>query len=155
VELGVVRLTERLLANDPPTPEQITRAREWIRRETLQVQTILGDLRGATLIGTAGSITTLAAMAQKLSAYEPIRIHNYRLGLDTVEELERDILSRTKAQRRNLPGLEAGREEVIAAGAIILREVMVTLGFQQVLVSDFGLREGVLLHLAQHLRSGR
>jgi exopolyphosphatase/guanosine-5'-triphosphate,3'-diphosphate pyrophosphatase len=153
IELGVVRLTERLLAGDPPTSEQIRVARELIRKETEQVLAALGQVRGATLVGTAGSITTLAAMAQQLPAYEPHRIHNHRLGLDTIHELEREILSRTKAQRRGMPGLEAGREEVVAAGALILHEVMATLGFDEVLVSDFGLREGVLLDLAERLRS--
>ncbi|MGH7262154.1 MAG: hypothetical protein ACREI9_16045, partial [Nitrospiraceae bacterium] len=80
IEIGVVRLTERLLTQDPPTADEIQAARELIQKETEQVLAILGDLAGVTLVGTAGSITTLAAMAQKLPAYEPARIHNYRLG---------------------------------------------------------------------------
>jgi exopolyphosphatase/guanosine-5'-triphosphate,3'-diphosphate pyrophosphatase len=97
-------------------------------------------------------VTTLAAMAQKLSTYEPMRIHNCRLSLDTIRGLEQEVLSRTKAQRREMPGLEAGREEVIVAGTMILRTIMETLGFTEVLVSDLGLREGVLLDLAERLR---
>ena len=87
-------------------------------------------------------------MAQKLPAYEPSRIHNCRLELDTIRELEQLLLSRKKSDRVGLPGLEKGREEVIAAGAIIIRTVMETLGMSSVLVSDLGLREGVLIELA-------
>ncbi|OGW65328.1 MAG: hypothetical protein A3H49_12640 [Nitrospirae bacterium RIFCSPLOWO2_02_FULL_62_14] len=148
IEIGVVRLTERLLTQDPPAPDQIRAARELIMKETEQIKPVLGTLAGTTLVGTAGSITTLAAMAQKLSTYEPLRIHNYRLSLDTIRALEREILGRTKAQRREMPGLEAGREEVIVAGVLILRGVMETLGFTEGLVSDLGLREGILLDLA-------
>ncbi|MGH7261219.1 MAG: hypothetical protein ACREI9_11125, partial [Nitrospiraceae bacterium] len=84
--------------------------------------------------------------------YEPARIHNYRLGLETIRGLERELLGRTKAQRLGMPGLEAGREDVVVAGTLILRGVMETLGFTEGLVSDVGLREGVLLDLAQRLR---
>ena len=114
---------------------------------------MLGELDGTTLVGTAGSITTLAAMAQKLSTYEPVRIHNYRLRLDTIRELEREVLSKTIAQRRKMPGLEAGREDVVVAGTLILRCAMEMLGFFEGLVSDVGLREGILLDLAERLQS--
>jgi exopolyphosphatase/guanosine-5'-triphosphate,3'-diphosphate pyrophosphatase len=91
-------------------------------------------------------------MAQKLPIYEPARIHNYRLQLDTIQELEQTLLSRKEADRVGLPGLEKGREEVIAAGAIIIRTVMETLAQQTCLVSDLGLREGVLIDLAKRTR---
>ena len=87
-------------------------------------------------------------MAQRLPAYEPSRIHNYRLTLDTIADLEQQLLTRTKAERVGMPGLEKNREDVIAAGAIILRTVMETLGERVCLVSDLGLREGVVIHLA-------
>ena len=91
-------------------------------------------------------------MAQQLPTYEPARIHNYLLKLETVKQLEQQLLSRSKAQRQGLPGLERGREEVIAAGAIILRTVMEILQQTECLVSDLGLREGVLIHLARVVR---
>ena len=91
-------------------------------------------------------------MAQKLPSYDPARIHNYQLQLSTIQTLEKTLFSRNKADRVGLPGLEKGREEVIAAGAIIIRIVMETLGVSAVLVSDLGLREGVLLDLAIRTR---
>ena len=147
IDIGVVRLCERLLHHDPPTDEEIRQAREWIARETKAAVADMGNYQTATFVGTAGTITSLAAMAQKLPAYEPARIHNYMLKLDTIQELEQTLLSRKKADRVGLPGLEKGREEVIAAGAIIIRTIMERLGEKECLVSDLGLREGVLIDL--------
>jgi exopolyphosphatase/guanosine-5'-triphosphate,3'-diphosphate pyrophosphatase len=148
IDIGVVRLSERLLHHDPPTSEEIRQAREWIRSETKKALSWLPRAAGAAFVGTAGTITSLAAMAQQLRTYEPARIHNYRLTLDMIADLEQQLLSRTQAARVGMPGLEKNREDVIAAGAIILRTVMETLGERECLVSDLGLREGVLIDLA-------
>jgi exopolyphosphatase/guanosine-5'-triphosphate,3'-diphosphate pyrophosphatase len=152
IDIGVVRLCERLLRHDPPTDDEARQAREWVARETKAAVADMGHYQMATFVGTEGTITSLAAMAQKLSTYEPARIHNYHLQLTTIQELEQTLLSRKKADRVGLPGLEKGREEVIAAGAIIIRTVMETLGASSVLVSDLGLREGVLIALATRTR---
>ncbi len=154
IDIGVVRLCERLLQHDPPTTEEALQACEWIRRETNTAVAGMGDYRQATFVGTAGTITALAAMAQKLSTYEPSRIHNYILRLETIRELAHVLLSRTKIERVGLPGLEKNREEVIAAGAIIIRTIMETLGQTECLVSDLGLREGVLIDVGMKLNSG-
>ncbi len=148
IDIGVVRLCERLLHHDPLTDEEIRQAREWVTKETKAAVAGMCNYQAATFVGTAGTVTSLAAMAQKLPTYEPARIHNYILQLDTIQELEQTLLSRKKTDRVGLPGLEKGREEVIAAGAIIIRTVMETLEMPSVVVSDLGLREGVLINLA-------
>ncbi|MBM4122702.1 MAG: Ppx/GppA family phosphatase [Nitrospira sp.] len=153
VELGVVRLTERCLAHDPPTVQELVEARSLVKRSAQTVRTALDDLAGVTFVGTAGTITTLAAMAQKLPVYVGSRIHNYRLSLEDTRRLEAEVLACTKAQRTKLLGLELGREDVIVAGTIILREVMEVMGFAVCLVSDLGLREGIVLDLAARLRN--
>jgi len=145
IDIGVVRLCERLLHHDPPTNDEVREAREWVVRETNAAVVDMGNYQTATFVGAAGTITSLAAIAQKLTTYEPARIHNYQLQLTTIQELEQTLLSRKKADRAGLPGLEKGREEVIAAGAIIIRTIMETLGLSAVLVSDLGLREGVVI----------
>jgi len=152
IDIGVVRLCERLLRHDPPTDEEVRQSREWVARETKAAVVGMGDYRQAIFVGTAGTITSLAAIAQKLPTYEPSRIHNYVLELETIRELEHTLLSRTKAERVGLSGLERNREEVIVAGAIIIRTVMETLGQQECLVSDLGLREGVLIDLELRLK---
>jgi exopolyphosphatase / guanosine-5'-triphosphate,3'-diphosphate pyrophosphatase len=148
IDIGVVRLCERLLRHDPPTDGEVQQARAWVAREAKATVADMSNYQIATFVGTAGTITSLAAMAQKLPSYEPARIHNYTLNLGTIRDLEQTLLCRKKVDRVGLPGLEKGREEVIAAGAIIIRTIMETLGFSVVLVSDFGLREGVLIELA-------
>jgi len=156
VDIGVVRLCERLLQHDPPTDDEVRQAREWVARDTKAAVTDMGDfLQTATFVGTAGTITTLAAMAQKLPSYEPARIQNYLLRLGTIRDLEHTILTSKKADLVGLPGLEKGREDVIAAGAIIIRTVMETLGLSDCLVSDLGLREGVVIDLAMRFGGGQ
>lgn len=147
IDIGVVRLCERVLRHDPPSSDEVKQAREWVAHDTKTAVVDMGDYRQATFIGTAGTITSLAAMAQQLSTYESARIHNYRLKLETIRELEQTLLSKTKVERVGLPGLENNREEVIAAGAIIIRTIMETLGQETCRVSDLGLREGVLINL--------
>ena len=92
IDIGVVRLCERLLRHDPPTEEEIRQAREWVARETRSAVVGMGNYQTATFVGTAGTITSLAAMAQKLPTYEPARIHNYRLQLHTIQALEQTLL---------------------------------------------------------------
>lgn len=152
IDIGVVRLCERLLLHDPPTNGEVRKAREWVARETKAAVVGMGNYQTATFVGTAGTITSLAAMALKLPVYEPARIHHYMLKLDTIRELGQTLLGRNKAARVGLPGLEKGREEFIAAGAIIIRTVMETLEVSAALVSDLGLREGVLIDLATRTR---
>mgnify|MGYP001791952008 CR=1 FL=1 len=152
IDIGVVRLCERLLQHDPPTNEEIRQAREWVTKETKAAVAGMGNYQTATFVGTAGTVTSLAAMAQQLPTYEPVRIHDYVLHLDTFQDLEQTLLSHKKTDRVGLPGLENGREEVIAAGAIIIRTIMETLGMSTVLVSDLGLREGVLIDLVRRIR---
>ncbi|MGH7183482.1 MAG: exopolyphosphatase [Nitrospiraceae bacterium] len=152
IDIGVVRLCERLLHHDPPTGEEIRQAREWVARETKAAIAGMGNYQATTFVGTAGTITSLAAMAQELPSYEPARIHNYELQISAIQDIEHTLLTRKKADRTGLPGLEKGREEVIAAGAIIIRTVMETLEVSSVLVSDLGLREGVLIELAKRPR---
>jgi exopolyphosphatase/guanosine-5'-triphosphate,3'-diphosphate pyrophosphatase len=154
IDIGVVRLCDRHLHHDPPTGDEVGRAREWVAREIHAAVAELGQYQAATFVGTAGTITSLAAMAQKLPAYEPARIHNYRLQLATIKELEEILLSRKKADRIGLPGLEKNREEVIVAGAIIIRTIMETLGEKECLVSDLGLRDGVLIDLGARIENG-
>lgn len=149
VNEGVVRLTEACLRRDPPTPDDVAAARIRIRTHLNGVQDRLGSVAGYQLVGTAGTITTLAAMDQQLETYHPERIHQYSLSRDAVRRLLGDLTARTHAQRRALPGLEPGREDLIVAGALILLECMERFGFAECLVSEYGLREGMLLNHAE------
>ncbi len=151
IDLGVVHLTEDLLAHDPPAVDEVNMVRDRVRTRAGQVKDALGNLDGVTLVGTAGSVTTLAAMAQRLVVYDPARVHNYELGLSTIRGFEEEFLSRSAAELRGLQGLEGGWEDVITAGTLVLGGIMETLGFTTCLVSDYGLREGIVIALAKQL----
>ncbi len=152
IDIGAVRLAERVLKSDPPSASEIHEAERLIYSLTQQALATLGDTSGLTFVGTAGTITSLAAIAQGLTTYVPERIHNYILTLETVKRIEQTIVPRKKSERTGIPGLEPGREEVIAAGTLILRCIMEELRQGQCLVSEYGLREGVLVNLARQFK---
>ena len=152
IDMGVVRLTERVLQSDPPGATEIQQAETLIRDLTRGARRELGDLTDLMFVGTAGTITSLAAVAQELPTYDPARIQNYVLELPVIRRIERDVFRKTQSQRVGMPGLETGREGVIAAGVLILRCVMEELNAAQCVVSEYGLREGVLVHLARSCR---
>ena len=149
IDMGVVRLSERVLKSDPPSASEIREAENMIQALTRGVLREMGDVTDLTLVGTAGTVTSLAAVAQQLPTYDPVRIQKYELTLPVVRSVERDVFSKKKADRVGLPGLETGREEVIAAGTLILRCVMEELKAQRCLTSEYGLREGTLVNLLQ------
>lgn len=82
IDIGVVRLSERMLPSDPPASEELRQARDWIRTETEAAVVGMPLPVGLTFVGTAGTITALAAMDQQLAVYDAARIHNYLLTLD-------------------------------------------------------------------------
>jgi len=149
-DLGVVRLTEQYLAIPPVATEGIKALMQFIQERLEKVSRTLsmtppGGLRPAQLVGTAGTITTLAAIDQGLKVYDPQRIHLHRLSLETVERIYGELAAKTPKERLSIPGIEKGREDLILPGSLILLLTMRTLGFHEVIVSEYGLREGLLV----------
>ncbi len=144
--LGVVRLTEQLLKSDPVLDTEVSEAEQYIRTRVQDMKETLDNLVPTTLIGTAGTITTLAALDQALDTYDPQKVHQSHLQLSTIEQIGKTVRSNTIAKRRTMVGLEAGRADVILAGILILQVTMEELGFSSLRVSEYGLREGILLH---------
>ena len=151
LDLGVVRLLERVFHHDPPTPQDLHNAESVIDAQLANMKQMFGPLPDIPLVGTAGTVTTLAAMAQQLKQYDHGRVHNYELTLATITRLEKDLVSKTGSERLKMSGLEPGREFVIMPGTVILRRIMETLNQSACLVSDYGLREGILVDLAEKL----
>jgi exopolyphosphatase/guanosine-5'-triphosphate,3'-diphosphate pyrophosphatase len=140
--IGSVRLTERLLHHDPPTDEEHASLIAAIDAELLKAPAP----RGA-LVGIAGTVTTLAAMAQSLAVYDGARVHGARLSRADIDGLAA-MLGRTPvADRRRTPGLDPKRADVIFAGAVILQRVMERAAVDSVLVSDRGIRWGLAYEL--------
>lgn len=141
--LGVVHLTEKYLRSDPPTAEELRQLRSAIGQV---IKPIVYDFPPrCRFVGTAGSVTTLAAIDQSLTEYDPEKINGYPLSRASVERIFKEIASMTLERRRKIAGLEKGREDLLVAGALILLTVMELSGYDPVYVSDYGMREGILL----------
>lgn len=145
VRLGVVTLTERYLKCDPPRSWEMLKLEGAIAEQFDDLRERLGEVRGRLCAGTAGTVTTLAAIDMGLREYDARRVNGYRLYRRRLTELYRWLARMTVESRRRVPGLEPGRADVIVAGAAILLQAMEALGFSELKVSDAGLREGVLL----------
>ncbi len=149
--LGAVYLTERFIRHDPPSGGELKLLRRSVREELERQNTLLCPAPGCVLTGTAGTITTLAAMDQKLAVYDPVRINCSTLARTAIDSMVRTLGKSTLKERRGFPGLEHGREDIILAGAIVTQEIMERYGFTELLVSDWGLREGIVFDLYEKL----
>jgi exopolyphosphatase/guanosine-5'-triphosphate,3'-diphosphate pyrophosphatase len=149
-DIGSVRLTERFVHNDPVQPDEVARIRQ--QAEAVLLSTWPADRLAPvrTLIGTAGTITTLAAMALALGDYDPRRVDNFLLARQKLGKIGAELQRRTIAGRKLMPGLSPARADVILAGALILETFLDVYHFSEILVSDRGLRYGIL---ADRLRS--
>ena len=151
IGLGVVHLAESLVTTNPPTLEDLLSLRNSIKNLLHSVEfnrdilNYIIDTSQCSLIGTAGTVTTLAAIDQQLERYDPQKINNYRLSLNTVEDIYHLLSSTSLDERKAIIGLEEGREAVILPGAAIVLEIMDYFNFDQLTVSDAGLLEGILL----------
>ncbi len=148
LDVGCVRLTERFLAGDPPTPESVGRARAFTA--DLLEQAIRDDprfLEARALVGLAGTVASLAAADQGIRGYERERVHHYRLTAPRVEAILDRLASATAAQRREMAGIEPARADVIVGGTIVLSEVMRRFGYEVCLTSEADILDGLILNL--------
>lgn len=150
--LGVVRLTEGKVSLSA-MEDKVIRELSTLKRH-LESADLLPSLKGATLVGTAGTATTLAAISMKMSNYDYRLVNNHLLSFDEIKEIFARLTPLTPAQRLQVPGLEKGREDLIVAGMLITLLTMETLGFSTLKVSDFGLLEGLLLSCYDNCYAG-
>ncbi|MGY1723099.1 Ppx/GppA phosphatase family protein [Blastococcus sp. SYSU DS0533] len=149
VDIGCVRLTERHLHDDPPTAEQIARTERDIRAALARVTEEVPVGKAASLVGLAGSVTTVAALALGLPAYDSVAIHGSRIPVADVRRVSGHLLAATRARRAAEPVMHPGRVDVIGAGALILRVLMDEFGLAEVSVSEHDILDGIALRLAR------
>ncbi|HET6855514.1 MAG TPA: Ppx/GppA phosphatase family protein [Streptomyces sp.] len=154
VDIGCVRMTERHLVHDgvttdPPTLGQITAIRADIRAALDRAEELvpLGEAR--TLVGLAGSVTTVAAIALGLDAYDSSAIHHSRISYERVKEITGDLLTSTHAERAAIPVMHPGRVDVIMSGALVLLAIMERVGAREVVVSEHDILDGIAFRTAQ------
>ena len=145
VDVGCVRLTEAWLHSDPPAPEELSQA---ISVVLAYLEDVDRDLPAAgqapTLIGTAGTVTTVAAVEIGLAEYDPEVLHHFRLTRAAAEDVFRTLATEPAADRRHNPGLEPARVDVIVGGAAVLVAVMRHWGFDEMIVSEADILDGLV-----------
>ncbi|OBF57397.1 exopolyphosphatase [Mycobacterium sp. 852002-50816_SCH5313054-b] len=151
-DIGCVRLTERCLHSDPPTPQEVEAARQVVR-ERLDVALGVVPVEGArTWVGLAGTMTTLSALAHNMTTYDSAAIHLSRVaGGDLLGVCER-LISMTRSERAALGPMHEGRADVIGGGAIVVeelaRELRARAGIDELIVSEHDILDGIVLSLA-------
>ena len=148
VNIGCVRMTERHLRDDPPSPAQIEAATADIDAAIARAAAVVDASRARTLVGLAGSVTTIAGIALDLPGYDPERLHHSRIPAARVHAVTTRLLAQTRAERARIPVMHPGRIDVIGGGALILDRIMIRLGLTEVLVSEHDILDGIALSIA-------
>ena len=143
VDVGCVRLTERHLVDDPPTAAQVAAAQADVDAALVRVRAAVPVEEARTAVGLAGSVTTVAAIALGLGAYDADRIHLSRIPAADVAAVSSRLLAMTRAERAALPVMHPGRVDVIGAGALVLATVVDRLGLADVVVSEADILDGI------------
>ena len=149
VDIGCVRMTERHLQSDPPTPAEIDAAVRDIDDAVARAARAVPVGQARSLIGVAGSVTTVAAIALDLPAYDPAVLHGSVITAGQVDEVTSDLLRMPRAQRAALPVMHPGRVDVIAGGALVLRSILRCTGQESIVVSEHDILDGIAWALAQ------
>jgi exopolyphosphatase/guanosine-5'-triphosphate,3'-diphosphate pyrophosphatase len=146
VDIGSVRLTERHLHTDPPELSEMDAA---VKDIGLAVDHALEAVRGpfTTLVGVAGSVTTVAAIALGLTEYQPDRIHHARISRQEVAFVTAGLAEMTREQRSHIGVMHPGRVDIIVAGGLILRTIMEKTGAESVLASEHDILDGIAFSL--------
>ncbi|MCW8375277.1 Ppx/GppA phosphatase family protein [Streptomyces justiciae] len=153
VDVGCVRMTERHLVregvvSDPPTEAQIAAMRADIEAALDLAEETVPLREARTLVGLAGSVTTVSAIAQALPEYDSERIHHSRVSREKVREITEWLLHSTHAERATVPSMHPGRVDVIAAGALVLLSIMERIGAEEVVVSEHDILDGIAFSVA-------
>lgn len=151
-DIGCVRLTERYLHSDPPTPDEVAAARGVVR-ERLEVALGVVPVEGAkTWVGLAGTMTTLSALAHNMTVYDSAAIHLSRVPRDDLLSVCERLIGMTRGERAALPPMHEGRADVIGGGAIVVeelaRELHARAGIDELTVSEHDILDGIVLSIA-------
>ncbi len=151
LQTGAVRISERHFQELPPSPEQLANARGDVR-DLLRQQRIPGPLPG-TLVGVAGTVTTIACLDQCLDEFSISRVEGYTMPRETIDRWLETLTSLSAAEIRSLSQTTAGREDILTAGVLILREMMHAYDFMEITTTVRGLRYGFALQVWEDLRA--
>jgi exopolyphosphatase / guanosine-5'-triphosphate,3'-diphosphate pyrophosphatase len=148
VDIGCVRLTERHLHADPPAPAEVAAATADIDGALDDVATAIAVQEARSLVGLAGSVTTVTAIALDLPVYDASQTHHARIPAKRVHEVTAELLSKTRTERAAIGSLHPGRVDVIGAGALVLDRVMQRFGFAELVTSEHDILDGIAWSIA-------
>ena len=143
VDVGCVRMLERHLRDDPPTADQIAAASADIDAAIDRAAALVPISDARSLVGVAGSVTTIAAISLDLAAYDASKVHHARIPAARVHEVARMLLHQTRAERAAIGCLHPGRVDVIGAGALILDRILTRLDVDSLVVSEHDILDGI------------
>ena len=147
LDIGCVRMLEKHLHSDPPTEEELQALRDEVTSELVGARSDLTVPPGAKLVGVVGTVTQLATLKVGLPIYDPDVTHHMVMSHGDVRLLSKRLASLPFDKRRRIKGLEAGRVDVIVAGAQILLQVMEAFDAAEVLVSEKDILDGLVMGL--------
>ena len=147
VDIGCVRMTERHFKNDPPTSNEIILAQKDINRAIDLVEEIVPIRSAKTLVAVAGTATTVAAAALGLTKYDRDLIHGARISAEQTQEISEWLLHLSRDERAALGYMHPGRVEVIAAGSLVLAEIMKRTGAVEFIASERDILDGIVATL--------
>ena len=147
VDIGSVRLTERARPSDPPTEDDLRAMAEIAAVALADAEAAVPVGQAGTLVGVAGTTTTVQGLALGLPFYDPEEIHRSVLSRAEAERVTADLARMTVAERAALPVMAPGREDVIVAGAVILLEILRRWGFDECVVSEKDLLDGLVIEV--------
>ena len=150
VNIGCVRMTERHFASDPATPEQIEAARSDIQAAIAQAAAVVPITKAKTLVAVAGTATTVAAAALDLPEYDRYAIHLSRISEQQTHDVATMFATSTREQRLALGYMHPGRVDVIAAGSLVLSEIMKATGASEFVASESDILDGMAFSLARN-----
>jgi len=147
-DIGCVRLTEKFLHTDPPAAEELSQAIDVVKGHLDDVARVIPSVADVRrFVGLAGTVTTMAAVELGLATYDRDRIHHFVLTRAAAEDVFRTLATETRGRRLHNPGLEAARADVIVGGAVIVVAIMRYFGFDECLVSEADILDGLVLSL--------
>lgn len=146
IDIGAVRLTERYLLSDPPAPEEMLTLEAAIDEALATVEGVFPG-EEAEFVGVAGTVTTLAAIYLGLDEYDPLQTHKLELEREAVESMYLELASMTSEERSTFPVMPEGRADIIVAGVSILARVMNRWSFEEVIVSERDILDGLVLEM--------
>lgn len=138
--IGSVVLTDSYVSHDPPEARELENVSSFIGENIAGVRYSPASI----LVGTGGTVTNIAALILGLKQYDKSIIHGYTIRIQDLKDLISALLPLTSAERKDLPGMETGREDIIVQGSMILEKVMMHGGFDACIVSAAGVRYGLL-----------